>query len=234
MSLQRGFFIRKYKVRVAERKAGKDKSDDKEDFDNLVEPQTPIGQVVYENEGSPVMSSFTAEKTPAETTPAETTDSPEEKKPEADDLEDLKLELTKGEPDWGGLDELMADLNLKAGRDVESGPVVEPPNVKPTGGDYADVEEDAEPVVKASVKPTGGDYDDIEDDEETGLLSKEDEPASPKPEEPAEGDIPDYAKIDKSRKSSQKEPLLSESTKSEGDSIPDYAVVDKSRKTDNS
>ncbi|XP_048755606.2 integrin alpha-2-like isoform X2 [Ostrea edulis] len=92
---KRGFFIRKYKVRVAERKAGKDKSDDKEDFDNLVEPQTPIGQVVYENEGSPVMSSFTAEKTPAETTPAETTDSPEEKKPEADDLEDLKLELTK-------------------------------------------------------------------------------------------------------------------------------------------
>jgi hypothetical protein len=227
MSLQRGFFIRKYKVRIEEQRAGKaGPSEDKEDFDDLIEPQTPIGGLVYENEGSPPMSTFT--------TGGETTDTPEEKKPVPEDMEDLKLETDKGEPDWGGLDELMADLNIKAGRDVGSGPVVEPPAVKPTGMDYADVEEDAAastPEVKTPVKPTGMDYDDIEDDEETGLLSK-DEPASPVNVEA--DNIPDYAKIDKSRKTSQKEPLLVESENSEENTIPDYAVVDKSKKTDKS
>lgn len=45
--------------------------------------------------------------------------------------------------------------------------------------------------------------------------------------------IPDYAQVDKSRKTSAKEPLLS-SESSAADDIPDYAVVNKDKKKNDS
>nr|XP_022304068.1 integrin alpha-2-like isoform X8 [Crassostrea virginica] len=222
---KKGFFVRKYKVQMEEQKKGKGTDD--EGFDDiqgdLKEPPTPLPTVQNERETSPEMTTFNAPYTEADSKPP----LEEDKKPpleddkkeegkEDDNMDDFEIDKA-GEPDWGGLDDLMADLNLKAGRDVNSGPVVEKPpptNSKPTGMDYADIDDD------------GG-------EETTQLLTKDQELPNAKKQEPEEEDIPDYAKVDKSRKTSVKEPLLGESS-STADDIPDYAVVNKEKKKGNS
>lgn len=238
--MQKGFFIRKYKVQMEEKKVESGaKSKDKEDFDDI-EKANDIPEIVIQNESdkSPPMSTFSNAPPPSEK--EQLKDSIE------DEYENSEFKTTKGEPDWGGLDDLLHDLDVKAGRDLGSGPVVAPPEVKSAGMDYAEVEEEgneeskllpkesAAPPVKAAAAPGGFDYDDIEDtDEATKLMPKEDDPDSPSKKTAEKDDIPDYAQVDKSRKTSAKEPLLS-SESSAADDIPDYAVVNKDKKKDDS
>lgn len=239
--MQKGFFIRKYKVQMEEKKveSGAKSTKDKEDFDDI-EKANDIPEIVIQNESdkSPPMSTFS--NTPPPSEKEQLKDSIE------DEYENSEFKTTKGEPDWGGLDDLLHDLDVKAGRDLGSGPVVAPPEVKSAGMDYAEVDEEgneeskllpkesAAPPVKAAAAPGGFDYDDIEDtDEATKLMPKEDDPDSPSKKTAEKDDIPDYAQVDKSRKTSAKEPLLS-SESSAADDIPDYAVVNKDKKKDDS
>lgn len=238
--MQKGFFIRKYKVQMEEKKveSGAKSTKDKEEFDDI-EKANDIPEIVIEKESnkSPPMSTFSNTPPPSEK---------EQLKESIEDEYENSEFKTKGEPDWGGLDDLLHDLDVKAGRDLGSGPVVAPPKVKPTGMDYAEVDEEgneeskllpnesAAPPVKAAAAPGGFDYDDIEDtDEATKLMPKEDDPDSPSKKTAEKDDIPDYAQVDKSRKTSAKEPLLS-SESSAADDIPDYAVVNKDKKKDDS
>lgn len=238
--MQKGFFIRKYKVQMEEKKveSGAKSTKDKEEFDDLEKAANDIPAIVIENEQdkSPPMSTFS------------NTPPPSKKEQLNDSLEDEENSefKTKGEPDWGGLDDLLHDLDVKAGRDLGSGPVVAPPEVKSAGMDYAEVDEEgneeskllpkesAAPPVKAAAAPGGFDYDDIEDtDEATKLMPKEEDQDSPSKKTAEKDDIPDYAQVDKSRKTSAKEPLLS-SESSAADDIPDYAVVNKDKKKNDS
>lgn len=238
--MQKGFFIRKYKVQMEEKKveSGAKSTKDKEEFDDI-EKANDIPEIVIEKESdkSPPMSTFSNTPPPSEK---------EQLKESIEDKYENSEFKTKGEPDWGGLDDLLHDLDVKAGRDLGSGPVVAPPKVKPTGMDYAEVDEEgneeskllpnesAAPPVKAAAAPGGFDYDDIEDtDEATKLMPKEDDPDSPSKKTAEKDDIPDYAQVDKSRKTSAKEPLLL-SESSAADDIPDYAVVNKDKKKDDS
>lgn len=181
--MQKGFFIRKYKVQMEEKKveSGAKSTKDKEDFDDLEKAANDIPAIVIENEQdkSPPMSTFSNTPPPSEK---------EQLKESIEDEYENSEFKTKGEPDWGGLDDLLHDLDVKAGRDLGSGPVVAPPKVKPTGMDYAEVDEEgneeskllpkesAAPPVKAAAAPGGFDYDDIEDtDEATKLMPKEDD-----------------------------------------------------------
>lgn len=214
------------------------KSKDKEDFDDI-EKANDIPEIVIQKESdkSPPMSTFSNTPPPSEK---------EQLKESIEDEYENSEFKTKGEPDWGGLDDLLHDLDVKAGRDLGSGPVVAPPKVKPTGMDYAEVDEEgneesellpnesAAPPVKATAAPGGFDYDDIEDtDEATKLMPKEEDRDSPSKKTAEKDDIPDYAQVDKSRKTSAKEPLLS-SESSAADDIPDYAVVNKDKKKNDS
>lgn len=239
--MQKGFFIRKYKVQMEEKKveSGAKSTKDKEEFDDLEKAANDIPAIVIENEQdkSPPMSTFSNTPPPSEK---------EQLKESIEDEYENSEFKTKGEPDWGGLDDLLHDLDVKAGRDLGSGPVVAPPEVKPTGMDYAEVDEEgneeskllpkesAAPPVKAAAAPGGFDYDDIEDtDEATKLMPKEEDLDSPSKKTAEKDDIPDYAQVDKSRKTSAKEPLLS-SESSAADDIPDYAVVNKDKKKNDS
>lgn len=238
--MQKGFFIRKYKVQMEEKKVESSgaKSKDKEEFDDI-EKANDIPEIVIENDSdrSPPMSTFSNTPMPSEK---------EQLKESTEDEYENSEFKPKGEPDWGGLDDLLHDLDVKAGRDLGSGPVVAAPKVKPTSMDYAEVEEEgneeskllpkesATPPVKAVATPGGLDYDDIEDaDEATKLMPKEEDPDSPSKKTAEKDDIPDYAQVDKSRKTSAKEPLLS-SESPPADDFPDYAVVNKDKKKDDS
>lgn len=238
--MQKGFFIRKYKVQMEEKKVESSgaKSKDKEEFDDI-EKANDIPEIVIENEPdrSPPMSTFSNTPMPSEK---------EQLKESTEDEYENSEFKPKGEPDWGGLDDLLHDLDVKAGRDLGSGPVFAAPKVKPTSMDYAEVEEEgneeskllpkesATPPVKAVATPGGLDYDDIEDaDEATKLMPKEEDPDSPSKKTAEKDDIPDYAQVDKSRRTSAKEPLLS-SESPPADDFPDYAVVNKDKKKDDS
>lgn len=238
--MQKGFFIRKYKVQMEEKKVESSgaKSKDKEEF-NDIEKANDIPEIVIENDSdrSPPMSTFSNTPMPSEK---------EQLKESTEDEYENSEFKPKGEPDWGGLDDLLHDLDVKAGRDLGSGPVFAAPKVKPTSMDYAEVEEEgneeskllpkesATPPVKAVATPGGLDYDDIEDaDEATKLMPKEEDPDSPSKKTAEKDDIPDYAQVDKSRKTSAKEPLLS-SESPPADDFPDYAVVNKDKKKDDS
>lgn len=218
--------------------SGAKSTKDKEEFDDI-EKANDIPEIVIEKESdkSPPMSTFSNTPPPSEK---------EQLKESIEDEYENSEFKTKGEPDWGGLDDLLHDLDVKAGRDLGSGPVVAPPKVKPTGMDYAEVDEEgneeskllpnesAAPPVKAAAAPGGFDYDDIEDtDEATKLMPKEEDQDSPSKKTAEKDDIPDYAQVDKSRKTSAKEPLLS-SESSAADDIPDYAVVNKDKKKNDS
>lgn len=211
---------------------------DKKDLDDI-EKAANIQAKEEENEldKSPPMSTFSNTPPPSK--------KEQLKESKEDEYENAEFK-PKGEPDWGGLDDLLHDLDVKAGRDLGSGPVVAPPKVKPTGMDYAEVDEEgneeskllpkesAAPPVKAAAAPGGFDYDDIEDtDEATKLMPKEEDQDSPSKKTAEKDDIPDYAQVDKSRKTSAKEPLLS-SESSAADDIPDYAVVNKDKKKNDS
>lgn len=173
------FFGKKDSLKEIQRSNGREegteesdaKSKDKEGFDDKEKAPNNVPEIVIENESdkSPPMSTFSNTPTQSEK---------EQLKESIDDEQENSDFKTKGEPDWGGLDDLLHDLDVKAGRDLWSGQVVAAPKVKPTGMDYADIEdesdeesqllpkESAAPPVKAAAKAGNFDYDDIKDTDE--------------------------------------------------------------------
>lgn len=122
-----------------------------------------------------------------------------------DEYENFEFKIIKGELDWGGLDDLLYDLDVKAGRDLGLGLVVVFFEVKLIGMDYVEVDEEGNEEFKLLFKESavffvnvvvvfgGFDYDDIEDiDEVIKLMFKEDDLDSFSKKIVEKDDISDY------------------------------------------
>lgn len=121
-----------------------------------------------------------------------------------DEYENVEFKF-KGELDWGGLDDLLYDLDVKAGRDLGLGLVVVFFEVKLIGMDYVEVDEEVNEEFKLLFKESavffdnvvvvfgGFDYDDIEDiDEVIKLMFKEEDLDSFSKKIVEKDDISDY------------------------------------------
>lgn len=156
------------------------KSKDKEDFDDI-EKVNDILEIVIEKESDKLLSMFIFLNILLSSEKEQLKESIE------DEYENFEFKI-KGELDWGGLDDLLYDLDVKAGRDLGLGLVVVFFKVKFIGMDYVEVDEEGNEefkllfnesavfFVKVIVVFGGFDYDDIEDiDEEIKLMFKEED-----------------------------------------------------------
>lgn len=153
---------------------------DKEEFDDLEKVVNDILVIVIENEQDKLLLMFIFLNILLLLKKEQFNDSLE-------DDENFEFKI-KGELDWGGLDDLLYDLDVKVGWDLGLGLVVVFFKVKFIGMDYVEVDEEGNEEFKLLFKESavffvkvvvvfgGFDYDDIEDiDEVIKLMFKEDD-----------------------------------------------------------